>query len=52
MNGTGNFMTVAEQYVGEFSNGLREGEGEIRYKNGSVYQGSFRKEYPEGSLLP
>ena len=49
MNGNGNFVTIAEQYVGEFVNGMREGDGELRFKNGTLYQGSFKKGFPEGT---
>lgn len=35
--------------MGEFVNGYREGEGELRYKNGTLYKGSFKKGLPDGT---
>lgn len=50
MTGTGNYTTISEQYLGEFVNGFREGEGELRYKNGTIYKGTFKKGLPDGRL--
>ena len=31
------------EYEGTWLNGMRDGYGELRYKNGSIYQGNWQK---------
>lgn len=44
-HGQGNYNNNEEgvEYEGQWVNGMRDGYGELRYKNGSVYQGNWQK---------
>ncbi len=37
-----------EVYEGDFLNGIKEGEGKYRFKNGDCYVGSWKKGQPNG----
>ena len=39
---------LSYKYEGEFKNGLKEGKGTEKYKNGAVYSGEFKRNLRNG----
>lgn len=48
VNGKGKWVTKEYTYEGDFKNGLREGYGVCRYKNGDIYDGDWKKDLKDG----
>lgn len=44
-HGTGKYINVKEgvEYVGEWLDGMRHGNGTLTYKNGSIYDGQWER---------
>lgn len=48
-SGKGTSLTLTERYVGEFKNGLYDGQGVLYYENGQRYEGSFSEHKINGN---
>ena len=42
-------METGDIYHGTFVNGIKEGEGEINFKNGNHFKGKFKNDLINGS---
>ena len=49
LHGKGEYVSKAFKYEGEFSEGLKQGEGIYVWENGDRYQGRFASDRPDGS---
>ena len=48
VNGSGKWVAKEYTYEGDFKNGLREGYGVCRYKNGDIYDGDWKNDLQHG----
>ena len=48
LHGKGEYVSKAFKYQGEFSEGLKHGEGTYVWENGDRYQGQFANDRPDG----
>ena len=48
LHGKGEYVSKAFKYEGEFSEGLKHGEGTYVWENGDRYQGHFANDRPDG----
>ncbi|MGZ5086338.1 MAG: caspase family protein [Usitatibacter sp.] len=48
LHGKGEYVSKAFRYEGEFSEGLKQGEGTYVWENGDRYQGHFASDRPDG----
>ena len=48
LHGKGEYVSKAFKYEGEFSEGLKQGEGTYVWENGDRYQGRFASDRPDG----
>ena len=48
LHGKGEYVSKAFKYEGEFSDGLKQGEGTYVWENGDRYQGHFAADRPDG----
>ena len=48
LHGKGEYVSKAFKYEGEFSEGLKQGEGTYVWENGDRYQGHFATDRPDG----
>lgn len=48
VNGKGKWITKDYTYEGEFKNGLKDGYGVCRYKNGDIYDGDWKNDLKDG----
>jgi uncharacterized caspase-like protein len=48
LHGKGEYVSKAFKYEGEFSEGLKQGEGTYVWENGDRYQGHFASDRPDG----
>src|ERR1051325_11381457 len=50
-NGNGIMLCTDGKFTGEFKNGKKEGNGTMEYKNGSIYKGHWKNDFPNGTGL-
>lgn len=48
LHGKGEYLSKSFRYEGEFSEGLKQGEGTYVWENGDRYQGHFANDRPDG----
>ena len=48
LHGKGEYLSKSFRYEGEFSEGLKQGEGTYIWENGDRYQGHFANDRPDG----
>lgn len=48
LHGRGEYVSKAFRYEGEFSEGLKQGQGVYAWENGDRYEGSFANDRPDG----